>query len=62
MSASLKNRGTDKNGDGVNYDDPSLNGGRSRNSKEPRSRAYYVVNYGLIALVGLAVLVLFLTA
>lgn len=63
MSASLKDRGTDNNnGDDVDFSDPSLNGGRSRNPNEPRSLAYYVVNYSLIALIGVAVLVLFLTS
>lgn len=62
MSASLKNRGTDSNDDGVDYSDPSLNGGRTHATNQPRSHAHYVVNYGVIILIALIVLVLFLTA
>ena len=61
LSASLK-RSQNLGGDRVDYSDPSLNGGRSNSTNQTRSRAYYVVNYGLIVLLGVAIVAFFLTS
>lgn len=59
MSAFLKGNRTPAN-DGVDYNDPGLNGGRSHSTNQTRSRTYYVVNYSLIVLIGVAIVAFFL--
>ncbi len=59
MSASLKdNNGAGSDGERVDYDDPSLNGGRSRGPNVVHQRAHYMVNYGLIIMIAAVVFML----
>lgn len=59
MSASLKDNNLAGNdGERVDYNDPSLNGGRSRDPHVVHSRAHYMVNYGLIVMIAAVVFML----